>query len=187
VCSQYRNAITAEYIQDQATTIRWEKTLKFINKDYSCSRGLDLGDRTPFTDKLEDVFGCPFDNTDIDLDVGFLDGSYDIVTAFEIIEHLFNPLHCLLQVHKVLKDGGRLYLSTPKGKPYFLWSKDHFHEMSYGSLEALLKRAGFEIIRQTLFRVRPMWFYFTGIRPLFRGIFEKFWLLELHPKKLMGN
>lgn len=175
----FRNDLTADYSNDRTTRLRWEKTRAFLNPLGAATHGLDLGDRTPFTDELAQYFSCPFENTEIDLDIGRLKGEYDIITAFEIIEHLYNPLHCLLEVRRCLKPGGRLYLSTPLGKPNFLWSPYHFHEMSISSLRSLFARAGFKIIRSEKFRVHSNWFYLTGLRPLLRGIFESHILFEL--------
>ena len=118
----------------------------------------------------------------IDLDEGELTGEYDVITALEIIEHLFNPLHLLKEISNVLKEGGKLYLSTPKGKPHFLWSKDHFHEMNEKSLMSLINRAGFNVIRKNEIRIQPLSFYFRGIRPLLRLIYERHWLMELELK-----
>ena len=176
--SPFQNQINSDYINTPHVIIRWEKTRVFLN-NYKANTGLDIGDRTPFTDQLEYVFNCSFENTTFDLDEGKLEGEYDIVTAFEIIEHLFNPLHLLTEIAGILKDGGKLYLSTPKGKPYFLWSEDHFHEMNEKSILALIERAGFRVIRKEEIRIYPFKFYFTGIRPLLRFIFEKHLLLEL--------
>ena len=177
--SPYRNTIGSDYYNATHVQIRWRKTLAFLNKDKTVDSALDIGDRTPFTEKLELFFDCPFDNTKIDLDKEHLTGEYDIITAFEIIEHLFNPLHFLIEIRSVLKDVGTVYLSTPKGKPYFLWSDDHFHEMGYDRLNSLIDRAGFRIIRKDEIRIQPIPFYFTGIRPLLRLFFEKHLLLEL--------
>ena len=139
--SPFQNQIYLDYINSPHVIIHWEKTQAFLN-NYNAKRGLDIGDRTPFTDQLESFFNCPLENTTFDLDEGKLEGKYDIITAIEIIEHLFNPLHLLTEIAGILKDGGKFYLSTPKGKPYFLWSEDHFHEMSYKSIQKLVERAG---------------------------------------------
>jgi len=176
--SPYRNTIDYEYFNTPHVEIRWEKTLSFIDK-FHANLGLDIGDRTPFTDQLESHYHCPFANTTIDLDEGKLTGEYDVITALEIIEHLFNPLHLLKEISSVLKEGGKLYLSTPKGKPHFLWSKDHFHEMNEKSLISLIHRAGFKVLRKDEIRIQPLSFYFRGIRPLLRLIYDKRLLLEL--------
>ena len=179
--SPFRNIIDSEYYNASHVQVRWEKTKTFLKK-YDAVSGLDIGDRTPFTKQLEDHYNCLFDNTIIDLDEGQLIGEYDVITAFEIIEHLFNPLHLLTEISSILKKGGKFYLSTPKGKPHFLWSEDHFHEMNEKSLLALIERAGFRVIRKDEIRIHPLSFYFTGIRPLFRFIFERHWLMELDLK-----
>jgi SAM-dependent methyltransferase len=43
-------------------------------------------------------------------------GSFDLVIAAEILEHLiFSPTHFLCEIHRVLKPGGHLILTTPNG------------------------------------------------------------------------
>ena len=177
--SPYRNNIDSNFNNTNHVKIRWEKTLDFLQKNKNVKNGLDIGDRTEFTDELELFFNCSFDNTSIDLDTENLSGQYEVITAFEIIEHLFNPLYFLMQIKNVLKKNGTLYLSTPKGKPYFLWSKDHFHEMGYDRLFSLIDRAGFKIIRKQEIRIQPFYFYLTGFRPMLRFIFEKHLIMEL--------
>lgn len=181
--SPFRTVIDDAYGEMRSNQIRWGKTMSFLAPMESATCGLDIGDRTPFTSELESFFGCPFDSTAVDLDVDILAGRYDIVTCFEVIEHLFNPLHCLLQIEKVLASDGRLYLSTPRYKPHVVWDPQHFHEMSSRSIGSLIDRAGFTIIRQKVITILPWWFYFTGFRPLIRGLFDRIWLFELKAGK----
>ncbi len=177
--SPFRTVIDDAYGEERHNKVRWGKTTAFLAPMESATRGLDIGDRTPFTSELESFFGCPFDSTAVDLDVDILTGRYDVVTCLEVIEHLFNPLHCLLQIKKVLTSEGRLYLSTPRYKPHFIWDPEHFHEMSSRSVGGLIDRAGFTILRQKVIANLPWWFYFTGFRPLVRGLFDRIWLFEL--------
>ena len=182
--SRFRTLIDARYLSDPAHGIRWQKTIAFLSRsafsDSIIAKGLDLGDRTPFTDLLERRFGFPFENTTADLDLALLEGSFGVVTAFEVLEHLYNPLHALLEIRKVLHgDGARLFVSMPLRKPAFLASPDHFHEMSRRSALSLFARAGFSVLRSEEFRIRPLLFYLTGVKPLLRSLFEKVQIYEL--------
>ena len=141
MASSFRKTPDQTYEMQKHTQIRWRKTIEFLRPMTHASGGLDIGDRSTLTAQLEEFFHCPFTNTTVDLDTGELQGHYDVVTCFEVLEHLFNPLRCLLQIKKVLVRDGRLYLSIPTGKPQFLWSPSHFHEFSDHSLTALIKRA----------------------------------------------
>jgi 2-polyprenyl-3-methyl-5-hydroxy-6-metoxy-1,4-benzoquinol methylase len=40
-------------------------------------------------------------------------GQFDIVTSFEVIEHINNPLEESLNFHQLLRKGGLLYITTP--------------------------------------------------------------------------
>jgi len=178
---RFRTIIDANYEQRPTTTRRWEKTLELLPNLDHVGRVLDLGDRTRLTELLEKKWKCQITNSNGDLDIIKLSGEYDVVTSFEVIEHLFNPLYNLLQVRKVLKPGGRLFLTTPLGKPYFLWSPQHFHEMHWERLASLLGRADYQIQQKNVFRLHPWWFYFTGLRPFLRLFFDRRVFLELTP------
>jgi SAM-dependent methyltransferase len=180
----FRTRIDSEYICNPVHRLRWQKTLNFLSRseplEKRFSRGLDLGDRTPFTASLEQLFDCRFETTNIDLDVERLDGSFAVVTAFEVLEHLYNPLHLLLEVRRILHgEGGRLFVSMPVAKPAFLASADHFHEMSRDAARSLFMRAGFRVIRSGEFRIRHPLFYLTGVKPLLRAWYEKVQIYEL--------
>lgn len=92
------------------------------------------------------------------------DGSLDLVLYCEIIEHLMHdPTHSLYEIHRVLKPGGHLVLSTPNPFRYtnylrFLAGKNiyppfsgygpysrHNREFSSDELRLLLKQCNFEI------------------------------------------
>lgn len=178
--NRYRIKINEEYEKNETHIYRWKNTVKFLNSSVgNFKNGLDIGDRSPMTNILEDIYKIDFENTTVDLDLEPLSGKYDIVTSFEVIEHLFNPLFSLNEIYKVLNDNGVLYLSTPLYKPGFLWSPNHFHEMKRESIENLFKKSKFEIIRVSTFKIHPTPFYFKGLRPLLRLFFEKVQIFEL--------
>jgi 2-polyprenyl-3-methyl-5-hydroxy-6-metoxy-1,4-benzoquinol methylase len=59
-------------------------------------------------------------------ETGLADGSIDVVTSFETIEHLERPSELIDEFARVLRPGGRLVLSTPND-----WGVKHFHEQSF--------------------------------------------------------
>ena len=179
-----RTVIDGAYVDEQGHLLRWQRTLEFLRESslsvVSPVCGLDLGDRTPFIAALEQHFECPFENTTVDLDVEPLTGSFGVVTAFEVLEHLYNPLHVLLEVKRLLAgEDARFFVSMPLWKPAFLASPDHFHEMTRTEALSLFTRAGFMVVRSAEFRIRRPLFYLTGVKPLLRAWYEKVQIYEL--------
>jgi SAM-dependent methyltransferase len=112
-----------------------------------------------------------------------LKGNYDTIFCLEVIEHLMNPLRLLEQINRILEPDGKVFLSTPKHKPHFLWDKYHFTELDEYRFNALVTRAGFESVRIRFFRTMPIWWYFTGFRPFLRMFFNKGRIAELKTNK----
>ncbi|MFH1752159.1 MAG: class I SAM-dependent methyltransferase [archaeon] len=88
-------------------------------------------------------------------DLKFKDQSFDVVVSREMLEHLPDKLKGLKEMHRVLKDNGKLILSTPSwfglvAPLYFL--KKRFKTMqpiddwfTPFSLKKLLREAGFKV------------------------------------------
>jgi SAM-dependent methyltransferase len=169
-----------ESAHDRNTVRRHEATIAFIG-EISIGDALDIGERNPLTERLEGKYSVHIRNTSGDLDNPKLNGVFDSIFCFEVIEHLMNPLNLLLEIRRVLRPSGRLFLSTPKHKPHFLWGQYHFTEFDEERLRALVTRAGFEIRRKAEFRTMPIWWHFLGIRPLIRFFHNKVFILELKP------
>lgn len=98
------------------------------------------------------------------------DNSFDLVIFTEVFEHLrINPINTLKKLHKKLKPGGLLYLTTPNffrytnvvnfilGRPvvnaYYEFEKlntighmGHVREYAKGEVSLFLENTGFEII-----------------------------------------
>lgn len=61
----------------------------------------------------------------------FDDEYFDIVILSKVLEHLYNPIHCLKEASRVLKRGGYIYISTPfvfhyHGTPYDFYRYTEF-------------------------------------------------------------
>lgn len=83
----------------------------------------------------------------------FPGGTFDVVTMWDVIEHLADPLANLREVNRLLKDGGMVFLSTidiecltarllGERYPFIMWM--HTYYFSRRTLRALLEKVGFE-------------------------------------------
>jgi 2-polyprenyl-3-methyl-5-hydroxy-6-metoxy-1,4-benzoquinol methylase len=68
-----------------------------------------------------------------ELDAAKFDGvEFDVVTSFEVIEHINNPNEDLSEIHQLLRKGGLFYLTTPNFNSvmrYYL--KDQYNVIDY--------------------------------------------------------
>lgn len=81
---------------------------------------------------------------------------YDVVTAFEVVEHERNPLLTVKTANKLLKQNGLLVVSVPDsdslsskimGKYWFGYRhKEHLFHFTKNTLHTLLEKAGFSEI-----------------------------------------
>jgi len=74
----------------------------------------------------------------------FEDSSFDLVISFQVIEHVKNTKLFLDEIHRVLKAGGQMILSTPNAKIRLLffqnpWNKYHIQEFTTGGLSKILE------------------------------------------------
>jgi len=80
----------------------------------------------------------------------FKDGTFGIVTALDVIEHVPDHLGILREMYRVLRPGGLLLLTVPAYQ--FLWSQhDEFnhHQRRYRrrGLRAVVRKSGFNIVK----------------------------------------
>jgi 2-polyprenyl-3-methyl-5-hydroxy-6-metoxy-1,4-benzoquinol methylase len=92
----------------------------------------------------------------------FPDGTFDSITAFEVIEHVPDPQKAISEIRRVLKKGGRLFTSTPNprnlrsvlkhilyGRPYpqKVCEDNPYHvkEFHYDEFIDFLKQNGFTV------------------------------------------
>lgn len=73
---------------------------------------------------------------------------YDLVTAFDVLEHLEDDAKALTTWHQALADGGYLYLTVPAYQ-WLFGAHDrallHFRRYTTRELKAKLERAGFRV------------------------------------------
>lgn len=90
------------------------------------------------------------------------EGSFDLVTAWHYLEHVYDPLAELKEMARVLKPGGTLMIETPTpdvlaklfGKRWlYLMPPTHLYHYRPDTLTALMQAAGLEVTA-----VRRPWF-----------------------------
>jgi len=100
--------------------------------------------------KNVDVFGTA-------LNLPFADGRFDTVVSFEVLEHVPDSRVTLTELHRVLKPGGVLILTTP-----FLWGEHcqphDYYRFTVHGLKRLLEDTGFHIREQK--RANSFWTFF---------------------------
>lgn len=101
-----------------------------------------------------DEFGMNVRSGDIE-QTGFPDGHFDAVVLWDIIEHLIHPVEALREVHRVLKPGGWVFISTDDAAhwlPRLLGSRWwalaaplHLCHFSKQGMAIAFRRAGLEL------------------------------------------
>ena len=166
-------------------TRRYNLTLNFVKQHIRKNEEIfDLGVKNPLSDLLKSN-GYTVTNTngeDLDFDCSSIQNSKaDVVTAFEIFEHLVSPFVVLKEIK-----ANKLIASVPLK----LWfskaykSKTdmrdrHFHEFEDWQFDWLLEKAGWTIIS------REKWTNPTkkiGIRPLLRYFTKRFYIVYAERK-----
>ena len=159
---------------------RFKLTLEFLEKHISKSkRILDLGIKNPFSEIMGSR-GYQVENTkgeDLDLDTSTIeDSDAEVVTAFEIFEHLISPFTVLqsIKANKLIASVPlRLWFSKAYKSETDLWDR-HYHEFEDWQFDWLLEKAGWKIIE------RRKWTHPTkqiGIRPILRWFTPRYYIV----------
>ena len=72
-------------------------------------------------------------------------GSFDIITCFEVLEHLHKPEIVLKKIRKLISPKGYLFLSLPNGKNAPENNPHHIKNYTQKDIKNLLHKSGFRI------------------------------------------
>lgn len=164
---------------------RFKHTLEFLRKHISPSETiLDLGVENPFSVIMKEE-GFSVSNTngeDLDIDQTAIQNlDSDVVTAFEIFEHLLNPFTILneIKAQKIfISIPMRLWFSPAYRSKTDLWDR-HYHEFEDWQLDWLLEKTGWKIIDRQKWTnpVKKL-----GIRPLLRSFTNRYYIIYAERK-----
>ena len=159
---------------------RFRHTLSFLKKHISTHESiLDLGVENPFS-KIMSAEGYQVENTngeDLDLDFSSIQNSNtDVVTAFEIFEHLLAPFNVLREIKAdklVASIPMRLWFSPAYKSKTDPWDR-HYHEFEDWQFDWLLEKTGWQI------KDRSKWtnpVKKIGVRPLLRSFTPRYYII----------
>ena len=159
---------------------RFKLTLNFVDKCISKKdRILDLGVENNLSNliKSNGYFVTNTKGEDLDLDLSSLDkNNYEVVTAFEILEHLVAPFNVLSKIKaKKLIDSVplRLWFSNAYRSKSDPWDR-HFHEFEDWQFEWLLEKSGWKIKKRKKW-TNPV--NKIGIRPFLRCFTPRYYII----------
>jgi len=159
---------------------RYKLTFEFLKTHVSKEEQiLDLGVENPFT-KIMKSEGFNVENTkgeDLDKDVSILTNSdAEVVTAFEIFEHLLSPYTVLksIKANKLVASVPlKLWFSSAYRSKTDMRDR-HFHEFEDWQFDWLLEKSGWHI------KARQKWTNPTkkiGFRPILRWFTPRYYIV----------
>lgn len=164
---------------------RFTHTAAFLRKHISKEQSiLDLGVENPFS-KIMQQEGYSVENTggeDLDTDFSAISKSKaEVVTAFEIFEHLLSPFNVLREINAtklVASVPLRLWFSTAYKSKTDPWDR-HYHEFEDWQFDWLLEKSGWEIKDRAKWTnpVRKI-----GLRPLLRSFVPRYYIVYAERK-----
>jgi len=120
-------------------------------------------------DMKQNIFNGFFENTIYE------ENSFDLITCFQTLDHFMNPLDTLERIFRLLKKGGIVYFIVHDekgvqaklfGEKSPIYDVEHIYLFNKETLETLVKKAGFNVLR--VFDVKNTYplSYWTRMTPL---------------------
>lgn len=93
-------------------------------------------------------------------DLPFADSFFDIVVCLDVLEHIVEDGSVTLEIHRVLKPGGKFLISVPEDPK--LWSA---HDVAVSHVRRYTKISLIEVIDTSGLRFQNIWSTLTYLRP----------------------
>ena len=159
---------------------RFKHTITFLQNHISTTEKiLDLGVENPMSEIMAEK-GFTVVNTngeDLDIDVSaILNSDADVITAFEIFEHLLSPFTVLnsIKAKKLVASIPLRLWFSPAYRSKTDMRDRHFHEFEDWQFDWLLEKSGWKIM------AREKWTNPTkklGIRPILRWFTPRYYII----------
>lgn len=174
----------------ESTEHLWSSNEKFIKKfadkhiiPFLKEGGIEEGDLCYDIGEFNPRIMCIGEALDLEIEsLEYGDFNWDkikekscgVIFAFEILEHLQNPLFFMRELRNALNEEGSIYLILPCN-PKWLWHEMHFFEMDKKHLEKwILAPLELKIVRYKKIYFIANWkVYLIGFRPLWRVLTGK--------------
>ena len=157
---------------------RFNKTLSFVSRYIDPKDNiLDLGTPNDLSEMLgkknfqiQNAFGFDFDLDPEKIN----DYEYEVLTAFEVLEHLVSPFPLLRQAKArklVVTVPLKLWFAKAYRNEKNPWDQ-HYHEFESWQLDMMIEKAGWEI------KAREKWvppFHLGGLRSVLRAVTPRFY------------
>ena len=163
---------------DKIPVNRYKKTLKMLNEVCPSPNVIfDLGVRNPFSEIMEKnnykVYNTSGQDFDLDPNID-IPGDVDLVTGFEIIEHLVSPYTLLknLNAKKILLTVPLKLWFAKAYKSKHDKRDRHYHEFEAWQFDWLLEKTGWKIIKKEFWKSPTNR---IGIRPFLRLFTDRYY------------
>ncbi len=165
---------------DKENWKRIQNTLTFLKKVVPPPQKiLDLGTSNRLAEYMRNE-GYDVENTkgeDLDIEYKNINKyNYDVVTAFEIFEHMLAPFNILREIKAeklVASVPLKLWFTEAYWDDNYKWAK-HYHEFEPKQFDLLLSRTGWKIMAS------EKWTYYKlkfGIRPFLRMFTPRYYIV----------
>ena len=166
---------------NQAKIWRYKKTYSFLSRHcQSSEKLLDLGTYNDLSKYIKqkgfDVKNTSGENLDVNFD-SVLDPDVDVVTAFEIFEHMLAPFNILTRIKApklIASVPLRLWFADAYWNNHDDWDK-HYHEFEIKQFNFLLNKSGWKLIDSE--KWIPQSKFKIGFRPILRMFTPRYYIV----------
>lgn len=130
-------------------------------------------------------------------DSKFPNANFDVITMFDLIEHIPQPLEFMKEVRRVIKPGGFIAITTPDTSSlsckllgyggWFHWKFEHLGYFNRKSMEELARHTGFKIVeKKRAYKTMSFQYLFDQFKMFPHSIFSPLMrlLAKIIPKSL---